>query len=558
MKLIKNALRPKTLNRLIVLSIYALILINYSQPIYGTTDDKILAGFIDGSYTGEKELQTIFIQPIINFILIPFYYVFPTFGWYAFFQVGLVIITLSLVASALNSVKPILDSYFLVLSIFILSWQVPEITYTSAAILTFLLTILLIFLYFLNGEESKFKIAIVTILFTLSFYLRPEAVLGISVLMILPIIKHFKKIIKVVKSHLIVILVLILSLSSVNLILREFNHSQEWDTYNEWNSYRHQLQNRVSQENLWKNLEKISWSPAEHNLFRSLSFGDPNTFNSQWIKPAFELSKSSTGLTGLFNADANSTRNEAVKVLQEYQSEIFFLFLLSITLLIFFRTFQNLFFICLTWLQGLTILYFMTATLHVPERVVIPLFIGCTIVSIILILGHNSSKFSNFSFVNLAILGSFLALIVTPGGFYNDYVDRKNEKVNSIQVKRVLSNFDEAYILLGSVGTEVNHLVNPYFSSNFEQDLKIITVGNWETFSPHWYKRNFKLGIESKNVYEDLISNPKVLWVTPEIPDTAYQVELYLREQNVNDFERRGVNTGLNEPNVYRFAPDLP
>ena len=120
---------------------------NYSQPIYGTTDDKILAGFIDGSYTGEKELQTIFIQPIINFILIPFYYVFPTFGWYALFQVGLVIIALSLVASALNSVKPILDSYFLVLSIFILSWQVPETTYTSAAILTFLLTILLIFLY---------------------------------------------------------------------------------------------------------------------------------------------------------------------------------------------------------------------------------------------------------------------------------------------------------------------------------------------------------------------------------------------------------------------------
>jgi hypothetical protein len=147
---------------------------------------------------------------------------------------------------------------------------------------------------------------------------------------------------------------------------------------------------------------------------------------------------------------------------------------------------------------------------------------------------------------------------VTPGGFYNDYVDRKNEKVNSIKVKRVLSNFDEDYILLGSVGTEVNHLVNPYFSSNFEQDLKIITVGNWETFSPHWYKRNFKLGIESKNVYEDLISNPKVLWVTSEIPDTAYQVELYLREQNVNDFERRGVSTGLNEPNVFRFAPDLP
>ena len=104
----------------------------------------------------------------------------------------------------------------------------------------------------------------------------------------------------------------------------------------------------------------------------------------------------------------------------------------------------------------------------------------------------------------------------------------------------------------------MNHLVNPYLSSNFEQDLKIITVGNWETFSPHWYKRNLKLGIEYKNVYQDLIKNPRVLWVTKEIPDTAYQIELYLREQNISEFERRGVTTGLIGLNVFRFAPGAP
>jgi hypothetical protein len=198
----------------------------------------------------------------------------------------------------------------------------------------------------------------------------------------------------------------------------------------------------------------------------------------------------------------------------------------------------------------------MAATLHTPERVVIPLFIGCTIVCLVLVLDQNISRLIRFNSVRIVTLASFVALITAPGGLYHDYVDRKEEIDNSIKVKQVLSNYDENYILLGSVGTEVNHLVNPYLSSNFEQDLKIITVGNWETFSPHWYKRNLKLGIESKNIYQDLIKNPRVLWVTKEIPDTAYQVELYLREQNVSDFERRSVTTGLNGLNVFRFTPD--
>jgi hypothetical protein len=84
MTFIEIALRPKSINRFVFLVIFSLILIYLSQPIYGTTDDKILAGFIDGSYTGELEIQTIFIQPIISLILTPFYYVLPSFGWYIF------------------------------------------------------------------------------------------------------------------------------------------------------------------------------------------------------------------------------------------------------------------------------------------------------------------------------------------------------------------------------------------------------------------------------------------------------------------------------------------
>lgn len=558
MSFLEVVLRPKSLNRLVLLVIYALILVFISQPIYGTTDDKILAGFADGSYTGETEIQTIFIQPIINFILIPFYNIFPYFGWYAIFQVGLVLIALSLIAPALNALKPFLNKYFLALSLFILSWQIPQITYTSTAILTFLLTSLLLFLYLLNGEKSKLKITIVVIVFILSFHWRTEAVLGISTLLILPITKYFKRLIKFNRNLIAIFLIVLTSITSFNYFLREANASEEWDSYNQWNSYRHQLQNRILQDNLWRELEKISWSTAEHNLFISLSYGDPNTFNSEWIEPAFESSRSSAGLKGVINADPAYTLSDTIKVFKNYKSELFYLVFLSVILLILFRTLKNFAYITLIWMQGLLITYFMAATLHTPERVVIPLFMGSTIISLVLILDQNLTKLSRFNLINTATLVGFLLLIFAPGGLKDDFSYRENAIKDSNEVKQVLSNFDEKNILLGSVGTEVNHLVNPFVRSKFEKDLKIITVGNWETFSPHWYKRNFKLGIISNNVNDDLIKNPKVLWVTQEIPDTAYQVELYLQEQNKSEFERRGVNTGLKEINVFKFAPDSP
>jgi hypothetical protein len=555
---IEVALRPKTINRLVLLITYSLVLISFSQPIYGTTDDKILAGFVDGSYTGEREIQTIFIQPVINFILIPFYYFFPNFGWYAIFQVGLVLIALSLIPPALNALKPFLNKYFLALSLFILSWQIPQITFTSTAILTFLLTSLLLFLYLLNGEKSKLKITIVVIVFILSFHWRTEAVLGISTLLILPITKYFKRLIKSNRNLIAIFLITLTSITSFNYFLREANASEEWDSYNQWNSYRHQLQNRISQDDLWKDLEKISWSPAEHNLFISLSYGDPSVFNSQWIKPAFELSRSKTGLNGLIYADPTYTLKETIKVFQDYKVELFYLIFLAILLLILFRTVQTFFLIFLTWMQGLITTYFMTATLHTPERVIIPLFIGCTIISLVLILDQYLARLPKINLINTATLVGFLVFIFAPGGLKDDFSYRENAIKDSNEVKQVLSNFDEKNILLGSVGTEVNHLVNPFVSSKFEKDLKSITVGNWETFSPHWEKRNFKLGIRSKNVYEDLVQNPKVLWITQEIPDTAYKVELYLREQNISEFERRGLKTGLDGLNVFSFAPDSP
>ena len=41
--------------RFFFLSILATVTAIFGHPVFGTTDDNILAGFVDGSYTGERE-----------------------------------------------------------------------------------------------------------------------------------------------------------------------------------------------------------------------------------------------------------------------------------------------------------------------------------------------------------------------------------------------------------------------------------------------------------------------------------------------------------------------
>jgi len=558
MKLIGVILSPRGLNRFIFLTLISSLLAVSSNAIYGTTDDKILAGFLDGSYTGVRETQAVFIQPIFVFVISPLYHLMPIFGWYAISQLGMLICVMSLASTALDKVKPLLNNWFIALSMFTLIWHVPQITFTSTSMLVVLFSILVLFLYILTQERNESKILIVAVIMILGFYLRPEAALGILPIFILPFIKYLSIFRKISRKILSLLLLLVIFSFTINYIVQTYSFSSEWQQYNEWNGYRHQIQHRVAQDNLWKSLDKISWSPAEHNLFVSSSYGDPDTFNSSWLKPAFELSKSTLSLSVVFNSNISNFLDVVIGVLAKFLSEITFLFFLSALIFMIFRTFNLLILIFLIWLQGVFITYFMATTLHTPERVIIPLFVGCVIVCLLLTLDQSSIKLSYFKRINSTLLISFLVPIFLKGGFYDDFVDRSGDIEKSINVKQILGGLDKEFVFLGPVGTEVNHLVNPYISSSFDKELKLITVGNWETFSPHWYKRNLKLGVESKNVYKDLIKNPKVLWITQPLPDTAYQVELYLREQKVTEFDRKGVDIGLEGLNVFSFALDSP
>ena len=554
MKFLSIFIGSKFLNRTIILTIFSILLITLADPIYGTTDDKILAGFVDGSYTGDHELRSIFIQPIINVFMLPFYYILPNFGWYFLFQLFFLILGLSLVSDEINVIKPILNNLIFAISILILSWFVPQPTYTAASFLICLIGILLLILIANRVELDKFRVFAVVILLLYSFALRTEAFLGTLSLLIVPICFHYRKILNLILKNLRMIILITIVFFPANYMLLKVTENSGWQEYDNWNSYRHQLQNRVSQNFILENIDKIGWSVPEHNLFVDLSYGDASTFNSDWIKPAFDLTRDKTGITGLVNADFSLTSNKMFKIIVEQQAVTIGVFILLFVLFLVFTTYRSLIALIFSVTSILFYLYFISSTLHTPERIVVPLIFSTLFIYITLIINDKQRDIVDVNKLNLLIFASISLTVISHNGFLDSYINRNTKIEYSENVKRVLDPFSKRYILIGSVGAEVNHLVNPYYQSESQNEIKSIISGNWETFSPYWYKRNEKLGVVSKNVYQELLSNSKTLWMTKKIPDTSYSIELYLRERQINGFDRTGITTSLDDLNLYQFA----
>ena len=554
MKFLSIFFGSKFLYRTIILTIFSILLITLADPIYGTTDDKILAGFVDGSYTGDHELRSIFIQPIINVFMLPFYYILPNFGWYFLFQSLFLIIGLSLVSNEINAIKPILNNLIFAISILILSWFVPQPTFTAASFLICLIGILLLILIANRVELDKFRVFAVVILLLYSFALRTEAFLGTLSLLIVPICFHYRKILNLILKNLSMIILVSLVFFPSNYMLLKVTENSGWQEYDNWNSYRHQLQNRVSQNFILENIDKIGWSVPEHNLFVDLSYGDASTFNSDWIKPAFDLTRDKTGITGLVNADFSLTSNKMFKIIVEQQAVTIGVFILLFVLFLVFTTYRSLIALIFSVTSILFYLYFISSTLHTPERIVIPLIFSTLFIYITLIINDKQRDIVDVNKLNLLIFASISLTLISHNGFLDSYINRNTKIEYSENVKRVLDPFSKRYIFIGSAGTEVNHLVNPYYQSESQNEIKSIISGNWETFSPYWYKRNEKLGVVSKNVYQELLSNSKTLWITKKIPDTSYSIELYLRERQINGFNRTGITTSLYDLDLYHFT----
>jgi hypothetical protein len=83
----------------------------------------------------------------------------------------------------------------------------------------------------------------------------------------------------------------------------------------------------------------------------------------------------------------------------------------------------------------------------------------------------------------------------------------------------------------------------------------MITSGNWETFSPYWYKRIEYLGLSGGSIYESLFSE-KAYWLSFSVPDTSYMVELFLKENGYPKTNRENVANFTHGETLFKFLPN--
>ncbi len=65
----------------------------------------------------------------------------------------------------------------------------------------------------------------------------------------------------------------------------------------------------------------------------------------------------------------------------------------------------------------------------------------------------------------------------------------------------------------------------------FDVEKRIMSFG-WHNFSPHWAKRAQNLGLDPNNMFNSVIEDPRVYWVSD--PESMEYIVSYMKEQKYN------------------------
>lgn len=143
------------------LSIFATVVAILGKPVFGTTDDNILAGFVDGSYTGERESKLIFIRPLIGSILNVFQELLPNMGVYSIFLLVLFIASFSNFGTLISVQsedllsKKIFNLLWLLVSVPIVAWFTLGPTYTAASMIITLVNLMSLVVLIFSKNQKK-------------------------------------------------------------------------------------------------------------------------------------------------------------------------------------------------------------------------------------------------------------------------------------------------------------------------------------------------------------------------------------------------------------------
>ena len=224
----------------------------------------------------------------------------------------------------------------------------------------------------------------------------------------------------------------------VDSLVQNHSNTSEWKKYDKWNNLRHQIQHRVSQEYLDDFLKVNEWTVPEYNLFMSIAFGDERTFNAKWLSPAFESTSFTRGPQGVFNASIIVTLSKIVTILKSYphiiiiQVSIFLIILSSLRI----NILRKLKILLVVYSGVIASLYYMSATLHIPERGVVPILYMPTLMLLASTIFFDQKE--NLNITKVRFLGILFVIIsiLAPNGL----LDIRSKNMSNKELAVLASN----------------------------------------------------------------------------------------------------------------------
>jgi hypothetical protein len=519
-----------------------IVLFSFFQPIYGTTDDYILNSWLNGSYTGQNENESIFITPIFSNLMSTCYEISNSISWY---PLTLLLITFLSILRLIKFVKKseymhngVKNFNYLVLLAF-LSWSYLGITYTATAIIAGVAGWISI-LDSLNKEEKKNTIYGFILIF-LSIIIRPESFIG-STLIIIPFLFIRVKINRANVLKIATLTVLVLATFITNYLIQK-NESFEINDYRVWAKKVQMFAGRPRMEAAAKVIGESGWTPSQYNLFVDLAYFDQETFNNKWIDSGIKATQELNNRPIVNIEKIKSIVNEYVNSTAIF---IYALVIAGVLLILSVRKIRHPIVLAISILNFVLIHLLSGLFLHNVSRVTVPF-----IVIFILSLSTSISPIVNRKFVMSA---NVLFVFILSVFFFqlNNVNERKT--VDSEKYRSVLVNDFSNKIVLIHGNQEYSQNTNPYIPVKKDLNPNVFMVGNWDTFSPHWYKRAKQLGLDEKSIIKNLLLNPDVLWSGPTVPNTTLNLINYLQEAGYGVIAPEKVGLLPNGNEIWNFS----
>ncbi len=525
------------------LSLTAWIVFRYTKQTYGVNDDVILQNWLSGFFTGQPEFMirgSATPRISFGFVVSNLYKYFPSINWFSIILLFFTLLSWFMLGiMAIKAKNYIVIVIYIVISFLHLSWFIPSPTYTASAVILSFSSLVFLSKRFLDKTLNSTDLIIV-LAYVFSFFIRPESfLLGTAVacpILIYAASKN-RKFIKIKSKLIIVIIAIITSLISIDFFSESlyYKSNPEWTDYKRWEQARYAIQANTPEKILSKNPSEFGWTTTEFELFRNYNSVDSNKFNylkfeklidetmkRQVVEPMSFLKQAHQQI---FDSDTNWEWKKLIQL-------ITFIFILFLILSI-----KSPKYYLLLAIASLLILYsimlYVAGFLRQPERVQVSVIFLAILVSWVSFVFTSRDRNTQLH-VNAYAFLSILLLVLVVGSALPQlqYLKTKVAGASNVfwQKQRIyLSEFPEDSIFVGNASQFRNNWISPYKMEYYDVEKRIFTFG-WHNFSPHWTKRAISLGLNPQNIFQSVISDSRVYWVSD--PESMEYIVEYMKENN--------------------------